>query len=749
MKKILKAFLYLLILGILALGGYIAYITYFKKTPKTEAFNFVPKETFFLMQTRNLTEAWTKLSNTPLWQKLIKTNYFAEWNEDIELVDAFLDSNKVANYLLKNRSLIMAAVIDKTDWDFLYIVDLSSASQVFSDFNALLKYVEGYKYTKEQIKINDQDYELVALQDLEYPEDILYMTVVNNVLLVSYTKNLIVNAIRQKDDNHWQQDPLFKQTLDYLAEDKLFKIIVNYSVLDEFANLYLTEKDPMIEMLSQTLKYSVFNMDVQEDRVMLEGVTTADTSGSYLKSLLNLPSGKLESYKIMTNQTALFFSLSFRDFQQFYNQMLDEYKQSDPETAHEIEKGLNILKNTFKIDIEKDFISWIGSEIAVYKLQPLSKSSKLEDVVLVVEANDIDAAKQGLENIVNQIRKITPFKFKKFSYKGFEINYLHYKKFFSLFFGKLFSKIDRPYYTFIEDYVVFSNSLEALELVIDDYLNGNTIPSNENFDDFLNTFYIKNNFGIFIQMPKLYPTLYYFTPREDRKDLEENKDLITSFSYIGFQLVTASGKLKSIFGIEYDPEAPVTEKTQLLVRQSEEGLLTEMLDTMGYKIELTAAEKQQDGLYREYYDADSTILKIEGQISGGVQTGEWRTYYPDGNLRGRITYVDGKVEGIGYFYFDDNTNQLRAEISFENDLPNGVYKEYYENGAPRALLNYKDGKLDGDAEYYYKNGKLKIEGKYKDGKKHGKWAYYDEDGNLLKKEKWKNGVLKREKDILL
>ncbi len=748
MKKIFKFLIWLILLLALGIGGYYIYITKIKKTPQISTFNLVPKESFFILQTNDISEAWTKLSNTPLWQKLIKTKYFKEWDEDINYVDMFLDSNKIAKYLFENQEIIMAAVVDKTNWDFLYLMNLSSASQIINDFNSMLNFIEGYKLKKSQLIINNNKYTILELIDEENPKDILYIAVINNVLAASYTKDIIALAIKEKDDNHWLYDKDFQEIIKNNTTEKIAKIYINYKILDDFANIYLTEKDPTIEMLSKTLKYSNLDFDVIQDRFILEGYTTIDTLGSYAQALISLKPGRLNSYKIMTNKTAAFISIGFSDFSEFYHNLLSQYEKTDPQFAAEMQKGLKILKNTFKIDIEKDLFGWIDNEITIYKIRPLSKQSRMQDIALVIKATDTSLALAGLQNITNQIRKISPFSFKKFNYRNFTINYLHYKKFFKFFFGKLFEKIEKPYYTAIDNYIVFTNSLELLEQIIDDYLKGQTIENNEKFASFIDDFYAKNTIAIFIQMPKMYPTLYLYTDPKDRKDLNNNKDLITSFSYIGLQFITDNKGFKSLLMTEYDPEAPTDELAQIMIQESEENLLTDFIDTMGYKIQISAAAKEEDGEYKEYYDPETqTKLKIEGKIQDGKMQGQWRTYYPDGKLKSIIPYVDDKIQGVAYFYYDNNENILRAEVAFSNDLPNGIYKEYHTNGAQKALLNYKNGILDGDAEFYYKTGALKIKGHYKKGKKHGKWIFYDKNGKKIKKEKWKKGVLKRTKNF--
>lgn len=422
---------------------------------------------------------------------------------------------------------------------------------------------------------------------------------------------------------------------------------------------------------------------------------------------------------------------------------MNEYTENYPDQAKDIEKGLNLLKNVIKINVEEDLFSWIGNEIALFKIRPLSKQSKDKDIALVIHTKDLAAAQKGMSQIVKQIRKWSPFKFKEYDYKNFTINYLKQKNFFKPFLGKLFEGIDEPYFTYIQNHVVFSNSKEVLEQIIDDYIRGNTLDKDTKFKDFIYDFKIKSTISAFVMMPKMYETLYYFTPSEDRADLKKNKELIMSIARVGFQLVNKNNMFTTTVVAQYDPDAYLEDVADKINKQTESEMFTEYIDTMGFRIVIE--DSINDGNYIEYFDENEQKTAIEGQVIDNQPTGLWRSYYENGNIKNAVNYENGKIVGVAYFYYNDVENTQRAEVIFEEDYIEGTYKEYYDNGARKANILYKNGERNGDAEYYYTTGNLKIKAHFKDNLKHGKWVYYDEKGDIILTEKWKKGVKKREK----
>ena len=57
MKKLFKFFLILVVLFGLGLGAYIVYLKYFASAGNVNAFNTVPSETIFIIETDNMSEA--------------------------------------------------------------------------------------------------------------------------------------------------------------------------------------------------------------------------------------------------------------------------------------------------------------------------------------------------------------------------------------------------------------------------------------------------------------------------------------------------------------------------------------------------------------------------------------------------------------------------------------------------------------------------------------------------------------------
>ncbi len=727
------------LVAVIGTGGYWTYLKYGVKHETRAAMSVIPEDAIFIVETNDLSKAWTEISNSKVWNFLIQNAYFEDINEDIEMLNTYLKNNAAAGLALQNRELMLSAhMISGKDWDMLYVVDLKDVASTLLDqgLKKALGFVEGYKVDERDYKGN----KIVELSSETDPSDIVFITVSDNLLIASFTGSLIEKAIDEKANDKWAKNTLLTEVTQNLGGKKLFRFYFNYAQLDNFSKAYMTEDSESLNMLANSLAFSALNINLENEMLRFEGYTNIDSIGSYVRALANVKPGKMGAWKIMSDQTSMYMSMGFENYMDFYNNLTEQFAAGNAEDMEDIEGYVRTTEKLLKISFQDDFFSWIGNEIAFIKLNP-GRDTRMEDVVVAFHAKDINDAKAGMGHIMKMIKKRTPTKFTSETYKNFELYQLERRDFFKMFFGKMFKSLEKPYFTYIEDYMVMSNSLKTLKNIVDDYTTGSTLARRSKFVDFKDEFSNKSNLTVFIRTPKIYQNLYYYSNAADRKDIKENKEFILSFARIGFQLVSKGDMFETTFLAQHDPDAVQADKLEQFEKEVSEDLFKTDIDSLRFKIKLPLEALQKDTLYEELYDGKS-VVKYQGQIEDNAINGVWKTYYPSGNIQSSVNYVYGKVEGEAFFYFDDSKKTMKARATFDDEKIIDYYEEYYDNGARKARIEYDDGLPDGEAEFYYRTGKIKIEAEYRKGQKHGKWKYYNEKGELIGKEKWKNGVLK-------
>jgi len=115
--------------------------------------------------------------------------------------------------------------------------------------------------------------------------------------------------------------------------------------------------------------------------------------------------------------------------------------------------------------------------------------------------------------------------------------------------------------------------------------------------------------------------------------------------------------------------------------------------------------------YFKFYNERESIIaegeyktNLAGPILDSVKVGEWKEYYPNGN----IEYIK----------------------NFRNKKLNGPLKSFYENGQLENEFYMVNDTINGVRKYYDSLGVKRMEGFQYNKQRVGKWKYWDENGNL-------------------
>lgn len=733
-RKIVKVFLWILGVIIICIVGLAAYI-YFGKSGNRNALSVIPNDAIYIIETNNLTKGWSAISGSKIWQNLMASPTFDEINAQAMSLDSIIKGNNTLDMLFSGRQMAVSAhMISDKDYDFVFAVDLKKISKI-SFLKNYIRDIVGY-YDLSFSKRDFEGVEIIELASLT-SKDVISLCFIENVLVCSYSRLLVEKSILQKDLEFWAKNADVRFVTTEIRGSKLFNLYLNFNQLNNYLQLYLSEPSALLVSMSNSLRFSAFNVSFDDEMLQWEGYTSVnDSQPSYFNALADVGPGKWEAYDIISDKAAVYISMSFKNQSDFFKKLKEVYKTEDTVNSQSYEKIISKVEKILKININEDFFGWIGNEIAFVKLQP-SSNAREEDAIAIIHASDITKAKDGMNKITRNVRKKTLglLKFNDTEYKNYTIRYLEYGWFLKLLFGKLFSKFDKPYYIFLENYVVFSNSPSCLLDIIDDYNQGSTLARNTDFMKFISNFESKSNISAFVQMPKVYSHIYYYGKADKKEGIKKNKDIILSFDRIGFQLTSDDKMYKTKFYASFDEEAAFYSELENIESAAEELYYSE-IDSGKFKVTLTTKDFLKGGAVRVYYE-DSITLKAEGRVVNGKVEGLWRSYYESGGIKSTVTYQNGFANGVAFFYFDNDRQTTRVELTFEDDKINGQYREFYENGNRKAMLEFSEDSPDGDAEFYYDSGVIKIEGQYEKGVKKGKWKHFTETGQLISKEKWK------------
>jgi antitoxin component YwqK of YwqJK toxin-antitoxin module len=139
------------------------------------------------------------------------------------------------------------------------------------------------------------------------------------------------------------------------------------------------------------------------------------------------------------------------------------------------------------------------------------------------------------------------------------------------------------------------------------------------------------------------------------------------------------------------------------------------------------------GIHR-FYDTTGVVVnaylynELGQKVSEGIideqgkRKGEWKDFYPTGEIRAKGSYLDNERSGDWTYYF--RKGGIEQQGKFEKGRYRGIWNWYYPNGNKWREEGYFNGKEDGMFVEYDQAGKILTKGDYIGGEKEGEWIYH-------------------------
>ncbi len=652
MKK--KNILRLIILFVFSAMLYLFYTFYFDDNDHIKSIYLVPNDAVYIIESQKPIDNWNTISKSDVWKHLNTNAYFNKLSESLNTLDTIFKQEESTFNRIGNREILISAhIYAPRKYDFLYVIDLQKIAKlnILKDhLNSIVN--DNYKVSKRKY----HEHQITEVYD-KTTRETLHLSFIKNQMIVSYKHSLVEASIDQYLEPVIGRDFNYMEVSKEVADNDMFRLYFQYEYLDDFIKVFSTDSGYLGQSLSNSLEFSGFSFDLDENTIVANGVTNYnDKASAYLKALKRSGKSSRSISEVAPKQTAVYFSFSFDSFNEFYTNFESILKES-PDQFKSYLDGIEQVENFLKIDLKQHFFSWIDDEIALLQMHSSVSQSK-KDVAVVLKTSDRDDAKENLDFILTQIRKRSPVKFKEVNYKGFPINFMSIKGFFKILIGNLFKDIDKPYFTIIDDYVVFSNHPNTLKSIINSYTNDETLDTFEPFNDFNDSFNSQCSIFTYINTPNLYNSAYNFVDFNTKKQLKTNKDYFVCFPQIGIQLTAMDNLFESKIVIDYeDPETvkakytftdnsiPIQAQIRPQTIEINEGNLNEKTifnipeifpsdltakefikkyrnGKVRYSVELKDGLKHGD--YKEYYRNGK--LKITGKYTKDEQHGTWRVY---------------------------------------------------------------------------------------------------------------------------
>lgn len=473
MKRVVWSSLIALI--ILSTGGLGYYFYQRSKLAGTSPLHAIPGNTAFFIQANNGASLIEFIKESKFIPE-VNTSSTGTFPAFFHLDSLIRQDEKLSAYWSKQAIYLSAHPTKFQDFDFLLICVLPRGITA----NHLLDFAK--QLGTGQYTTMMREYENVYIHDFKLKDQTHFSFAISQGLLIASKATFLVeNAIRQlKTGASIKRSKVFQKTQLAIKEKDEIILYLNTSGLASLLQNYSDQGNSKVpEFLNSFARWSGFNLRTESEGINFTGYLSSNDSLDFIHIFSNQQAIKSKMYSLLPLRTAFFYRCGSSDFSSGLKHLTRNHLYFN--LPGEIELNSDQLDMKNKEDTRSALYNWFGNEIGLLITEPVSKNLKNNTYAIIHTRNKANA-----ENLLlNYSRKAGQGRGAE--YKKYPLQKLPIGNSFSDYYSKLFEALENPYYTFIDDFVVFANQQSALKSLIDDIEDNRLLIKNPVFEKEFNS----------------------------------------------------------------------------------------------------------------------------------------------------------------------------------------------------------------------------------------------------------------------
>jgi len=231
--------------------------------------------------------------------------------------------------------------------------------------------------------------------------------------------------------------------------------------------------------------------------------------------------------------------------------------------------------------------------------------------------------------------------------------------------GRRFDEFDKPYFTRIDDFVIFSDSPNTLKGIIDKVSEGDILATSEEFKNFDQRFDSESTVFVYGNVPLFYDNMYALADAPTKQKMRKNKDFIICFPQVGLQLSPEDDLFESRLVLNYRnvEEVKRTFKTSTSVNKAipkkQASASTEITDAVFDLTPIYPTDLNAKSFSKKYANGN---IRFEVDLKDGLKHGRYEEFYSDGTRKIRGRFRDDEQVGTWRYYDKEGTQVLKKRF---------------------------------------------------------------------------------------
>lgn len=492
----------------------IAAALYFVKEnthPTSSVYHAIPLDATLIVDIKDLGKFKTEIADNQFWKDISVTPVFYQFNQQVQLMDSLKRSNPKLN-TIQNLSLVISGhPVGKENIELLYYIKIE-AEKDFRQIDNLIK-----NYNNNKIVYAIHNYERTAIRDITFAEkkgENFSYTWSNGIMILSKSSLLVENSVRQllAQESLLNQKEL-SEIMKTAGKSSLVNFYINFEYLPRIGlKLAHSKFKKEFGYLKHFGSWVELDLNLKPDILILNGFSCSKLNEPGFESLFkNQKPVKLEIFSKIPLASNTFTVLGISNFSQYqkdYQSFLESQDNGQVRKA-----SLQALKTNYNIDLVKGFRDIFDQEAGTV-ITNLAEDTVVNQAFSIIRTKGKEDAEKILNGYISEYANKTNLQTNKLiSEKTIEkdlkisIWSLPFGNIPALLFGQLFSVSENQYCTFVNNYLIFGNSPNALLKYIVNLAQNSSLGTDLEFNNFSEYFASQSNF-FFYNNPGLSGNIY-------------------------------------------------------------------------------------------------------------------------------------------------------------------------------------------------------------------------------------------------
>lgn len=463
----------------------IAYLFLQKRTIKgPNPLSAVSQDVALVLHSKNTAGIIDKfLYENIFWEEFAATRQFRDFHKKLVFVDSLIKGDDQVKEWLNNNDIHIAIFPSKRNTALTLVLIQTKSVRQIRQVTQRIADLAGKK-----ARISQRSVKGVKINDVDFPESSgvrsFSFAFSNGLFLLSEDATLLENSIELMDsENSVLNNEVFNRIYATAGKNVDANLYVNFKNLSSLASSVINDnKISAINVFSNLSDWGEVDLHIRNDGLLLNGFSfSKPADANYLNVFLNQEPIRMTIDRLIPSDASAFIALGFSNTEIFRRDYLDYLSAQNRLEAYNEKHGQIIQQ--YQTDIEAAFYELMDGEVAaVYN--ETGKAGDRINSYLVFSTKSRSMALNELNGIIRQDAKnknVPETNYKRVynvdSQTAFDIYEMPVNFLGELLFGDLFSGLETRYFTFIENYLVFSNTYDALTLFLRENVLNKTLQT--------------------------------------------------------------------------------------------------------------------------------------------------------------------------------------------------------------------------------------------------------------------------------